>query len=129
MRRRIPTNSCRYFTLSQLRLFLLSDATHLIHLKALYQKPLVQKSKESNVPFWLALYDDRMCGCSVLAFSASSVLSTNSESGIYLELASVSIDCRSFLSGALTGWFVRLSQFCPAKRQKLAAVSLYSSLL
>jgi hypothetical protein len=97
-------------------------------LESIISKPLVQKSKESNVPFWLAL---PMIGCvvmgSVLAFSASSVLSTNSESEVSWIGPVYLLTAGLFLIGALTGWFIKAFSILSVqqKRQKLAAVVIF----
>jgi lysylphosphatidylglycerol synthetase-like protein (DUF2156 family) len=97
-------------------------------LESIISKPLVQKSKESNVPFWLAL---PMIGCvvmgSVLAFSASSVLSTNSESEVSWIGPVYLLTAGLFLVGALTGWFIKAFSILSVqqKRQKLAAVLIF----
>jgi lysylphosphatidylglycerol synthetase-like protein (DUF2156 family) len=97
-------------------------------LESIISKPLVQKSKESNVPFWLAL---PMIGCvvmgSVFAFSASSVLSTNSEAEVSWIGPVYLLTAGLFLVGALTGWSIKAFSILSVqhKRQKLAAILIF----
>jgi uncharacterized membrane protein len=97
-------------------------------LESIISKPLVQKSRESNVPAWLSL---PIVGCiligSLFAFSASSVLSTNTNSDAawigpgYLATAGV------FFIGAMMGWSIKAFSIMSVrhKRRKLAAVILF----
>jgi lysylphosphatidylglycerol synthetase-like protein (DUF2156 family) len=97
-------------------------------LESIISKPLVQKSKESNVPAWLAL---PAIGClvlgSVLAFSASSVLSTNSESEVSWIGPVYLLTAGLFLVGAITGWTIKAFSILSVqhKRQKLAAILIF----
>lgn len=101
-------------------------------LESIISKPLVQKSRESNVPAWLSL---PIVGCltlgGIFAFSEESVLATNVGSGagwigpVYLVTAGL------FFCAAMVGWSIKAVSILSIqhKRQKVIAVNLFIVLM
>jgi hypothetical protein len=106
----------------------------MIHsLEKVISKPIVQKSRESNVPAWLSV---PTCGCALVGgifqYSPSSLLSSSSGSDenpwigvVYLVAAGL------FLVAALMGWFLSAVSIRSSadKRQKSVAVIVFIAVM
>lgn len=94
-------------------------------LEGIISKPLIQKSRESNVPAWFAL-PTMACTTlgAVFAFSASSVLNTESNTDanwigpIYLTTGGL------FFAAALLGWYISAASILNARDKRRKALGI-----
>uniref|UniRef100_A0A7S1YXR5 Uncharacterized protein n=1 Tax=Trieres chinensis TaxID=1514140 RepID=A0A7S1YXR5_TRICV len=97
-------------------------------LEGIITAPIVQSSKETNIPAWLTLpIIGCLAGGSVLLFSPSSALSDGADSGVFWVGLVYMVASGMFFLAALLGWFISAFSVLNNrdKRHKQIAILLF----
>jgi hypothetical protein len=97
-------------------------------LSGIISTPIVQRSKESNVPAWLTLPTvGCLCGGAILLFSPSSVLNNETGSDIFWIGVTYLVSACTFFLAAVLGWTISVFPVLNsrAKKQKQIVVYLF----
>lgn len=95
-------------------------------LEGIISAPIVQRSKETNIPLWLTL---PILGCLVsgvvLLFSPQSLLSNESGSSIYWIGVCYFLSMATFTVSALLGWFISAKTVLNTRDKKQKEIAIF----